>query len=195
MSQVLRCEEKEWHAAPRFLPDGLSTVSWRSEGGQATNWQGNRLVIRDLASGREREIYHPGSGQPTFSGPLEVSPDGTQIAVWTKDVEAGNKNILYLLPVAGGEPRLLYRSPEGALYSPYSYLTWTPDGQRLLITEHNTLRSISVSGGEVHDLGLKMENLQMVSLRPDGRQIAFVGGASQGATELWVMDNLFTLKK
>jgi Tol biopolymer transport system component len=196
MSQLLRCDEKEWHAAPRFLPDGRSTVSWRSEGGLITNWQGNRLVIRELATGREREIYRPGSGQPMF-GILEVSPDGTQLAVWMRDAGAGQKSVLYILPIAGGEPRVLYRSPDslGNLLYTYFFLTWTPDGQRLLFTEHNTLRSISVSGGEVRDLGLKMENLQQVRLRPDGRQIAFVRGASQGGTKLWVIDNLFTPRK
>lgn len=189
MAQFFRNCEKACHAAPRFLPDGRSIAYWRSEGAPGFDPKAATLVVADLATGREREIYRVAPGGPVMASRLEVSPDGLQLALWMKDSAPGQNGMaLYVVPVAGGEPRLLYRSATVGSY--YPDCTWTPDGQRLLLADGGTLRAIAVPGGEVRDLGLKMENLHLVQLRPDGRQIAFIGG--DYAEELWVIDNLFT---
>ncbi|MDA2924696.1 tetratricopeptide repeat protein [Acidobacteria bacterium AH-259-L09] len=182
---------------PVWSPDGrkvfyvLFTYS-RNENG--------RILVRDLATGRETELYREEEGAfenpNTFIGPPAISPDGRLLAFGAPHFPGTGAAALKVIPAAGGEPRELVRfaSPEelvrrGMNFRPGS-LAWTPDGRYLLFEkgdyEKTELWRISVDGGEPEKLG-ETEGVRRARLHPDGRQITFT--AVQGMNELWVMEN------
>ncbi|MEK7403571.1 MAG: hypothetical protein AAB225_00545, partial [Acidobacteriota bacterium] len=74
------------------------------------------------------------------------------------------------------------------------YLTFTPDGQRLLFTriknerEASELWSVPVSGGTAAPTGVAIHGLRNPVVSPDGRRLAFTGG--QGNYEAYVAEGL-----
>ncbi|MHB8645342.1 MAG: TolB family protein, partial [Thermomicrobiales bacterium] len=109
---------------------------------------------------------------PRLGPALSVSPDGTQIAfIWNKDGQFQ----LYVVPVAGGEPRQLTDDADAAQMP-----DWTPDGRSVLFRrdhdgdENTNLLLIPASGGAPHHV---TENGTTVdgspSFTPDGRTVVF----------------------
>jgi len=200
-------DEMEW---PVWSSDGKAIIYRRSD----TANDEQSLVVRDLETGRERELYR---GNPRLAGEKElstvpaqptemnnggyvgasnlaVSPDGQQLAfVWSTPTSRALK----VIPTtAGGETRelLTLQSPE-RLFQP----AWMPDGGHLLFgkgrIEGQELRlelwQISAEGGEPQYLGLAMEGLLLygLSIHPDGQRIAFTAGRNLG-DQTWVMKNV-----
>ncbi|MCZ6768032.1 MAG: hypothetical protein O7D93_02155, partial [Acidobacteria bacterium] len=151
------------------------------------------LVVRDLETGRERELYRGNPDRPAGENEqstvpaqptemdhggyvgasnLAVSPDGQQLAfVWSDFDEQGpTSRALKVIPTtAGGETRELLRvqSPE-RLFQP----AWMPDGGHVLFGkgrlqgQEPTLEiwRISAEGGEPQYLGLALEGLLLYGL-------------------------------
>ena len=109
-------------AAP--TPDGRSLVYQqlafepiprRISGAPVVSW--NELFVRDLATDPVRALTRARRAQDP-----DVSPDGRQV-VCTMTGPAGRA--LALVPMSGGEPRLLASDVAGLAYTP----AWSPDGK------------------------------------------------------------------
>ena len=205
---------------PEVTQGGMEWPVWSSDGKaifyrrwDTPNYE-QSLVVRDLETGRERELYR---GNPRAAGEneqstvpaqptemahagyfgasnLAVSPDGQQLAfVWSTPTSRALK----VIPTtAGGETRELLRvQPPERLFQP----AWMPGGGHLLFGKGRIdgqeprfeLWRISAEGGEPQYLGLAMEGLLLygLSIHPDGQRIAFTAGRSLGS-QTWVMKNV-----
>jgi Tol biopolymer transport system component len=205
---------------PEVTQGGMEWPVWSSDGKaifyrrwDTPNYE-QSLVVRDLETGRERELYRGNPrpageneqsmvpAQPTEmanagnwgASNLAVSPDGQQLAfVWS----TLTSQALKVIPTTeSGETRELLRvqSPE-RLFQP----AWMPDGGHLLFGKGRIegqeprleLWRIPAEGGEPQDLGLAMEGLLLygLSIHPDGQRIAFTAGRDLGS-QTWVMENV-----
>ncbi len=101
-------------------------------------------------------------------------------------------NVVSTIPVSGGEPRELYTLGEGTSFHWGVGLSWTPDGNHVIVgrpwdkDKTDELWMIPATGGEPRklDLGFRVRSM---ALHPDGRRIAFTKGKFNNA--VWVMEN------
>jgi Tol biopolymer transport system component len=117
------------------------------------------------------------------------SPDGSSIAFLRK-LNVGNQFGLMLMPALGGQERKLgeVSIPEtGWSYSPY--LTWTPDSQSLIITDHASAENptalflISIRTGEKQQLTFPPNRVigdHCPAVSPDGKTLAFRRAHAEG---------------
>jgi Tol biopolymer transport system component len=150
---------------------------------------------RDLRTGAERDVFTNGLPQN-----IELSPDGRYLAVKMDDWVAMTTSI-WLVPVTGGEPRLLV-SPTAneSILNAWAQMDWTPDSRALLTarkagaatelwlvdvgTAQGRKLDIDVSGWTLSEGGGPPGGF---ALSPDGRSIAFLMGKS--GAEVWAMEN------
>ena len=105
-----------------LVPEGgLFRVQW-SPDGQKLYYMKAGFAERNMASGEERTII---SVEDCTWWP-EVSPDGRYVACRTEDPST-KEWIARLFPVAGGEPRELFRAGRIA-----PTMTWLPDSSSVL---------------------------------------------------------------
>jgi len=206
---------------PEVTQGGMEWPVWSSDGtaifyrrSDTANGE-QSLVVRDLETGRERELYR---GNPRLAGEneqstvpdqptemnhegyfgasnLAVSPNGQQLAfIWSTPTS----RVLNVIPTTarGGETRELFRvQPPERLFQP----AWMPDGDQVLFGRGRIegqeprleLWRISAEGGESEYLGLAMEGLLLygLSIHPNGQRIAFTAGRNLGS-QTWVMKGL-----
>lgn len=146
-----------------------------------------QVVVVDLTSGTEREIYRIGIEGTAQIRAVHLSPDGETVAIWQMESEG---RAILIVPTEGGQAREILRGPVG-------HIAWMQDGRHLLVrmlngedsppTPATHLVRVSVETGEVVDLGFSMEMAGLMDLSPDGRLLAFIDGAA--AQEVWVMEN------
>ncbi len=201
---------------PEVIQGGMEWPVWSSDGKAMfyrRSHKSNRsqsLVVRDLETGRERELYRaalPAAlGEYVGASNLAVSPNGQRLAfVWSDfDEEGPTSTALKVITTArGGEPRELLRvQPPEVIFQP----AWMPDGGHVVFgrgrrpwpasgssgqEQRFELWRVSAEGGELQPLGLAMEGLLLygLSVHPDGRRIAFTAGRDLGS-QTWVMENL-----
>jgi TolB protein len=109
-----------YHAHPAWSPKGdqIAFVRGDAPAGRIPNISG-RLVIVDVATGREREIATP----DTVAGTLAWSPDGTRLACALR----GNFGaLLHEITVATGAARPIQFPPQGRTVSPWVDAAWNP---------------------------------------------------------------------
>ena len=174
---------------PKWSPDGKSVIFQR--GADAT--KGSSVAVRDLETGREKELYRAGSS--SFIAPnVDVSPDGRQVAL---DVLSPKQpELLMVIPTSGGEARKLLEVHPPELIGSF---TWTPDSRYILFAEgraltnepKNDLWRIRAEGGTPEKLNLAMDGLREVHFHPDGQHIVFTAGHNK--SEVWVMENFLPL--
>jgi Tol biopolymer transport system component len=176
-----------------------ATVQW-ARGGKAIAYRREhpgapaQIVIRDIETGREEEVYRPPVGGVVNS--FALSPDGQWVVFRSYD-EATRVTALNVIPSAGGAPRELVRAEKGENIPGFTPLVWSPDGSHILFTKGGApgqgltfgLWRVPAQGGEPQEVGLTMEFLREVRLHPDGRQIAFAAG-QPSSPEVWVLENL-----
>jgi len=151
--------------------------------------KGGTIVVRDLATRRERELFNfkQTGGRPDLS----VSPNGEHLAIVT------GRSRLQMIPVAGGAPRepVTLKDPQ-SIQGPFA---WTPDGKSLLfqVAEGQgsySLHRMNAEGGDSEKLWESKDLIAgSVSIHPDGKRIA-ISTLTQ-VTEIWVMENLRQLVK
>ncbi len=184
-----------------FSPVPLSSgaIGWRpawsrdgkamfyQQGFTAAKGKGFCIVVRDLETGQERELYSA-ADPARFASATTLSPDGQQLAFV---VGVAGADVLKVLPAAGGEARDLLPGMRLPFPAP---IAWAPDGRSVLsVRQPNSQDSrtelwlIPVQGGEPRKLGLTAENMSDLSVHPDGRHIAFTAGHDR--SEVWVMEN------
>jgi Tol biopolymer transport system component len=142
------------------------------------------LTRRDLATGEERELYQTASSRDGVRS-LVLSPDGRQLAFLVDDKDGTS---LRSIPVEGGEGLELVRSR-----SQIPLCAWMRNSRRVLYLQPNAgsgtrLMAVASNGGAPIYTGLEMSQLGPLSVHPNGRRIAFVGGAY--SAELWAITNI-----
>jgi dipeptidyl aminopeptidase/acylaminoacyl peptidase len=116
----------------------------------------------------------------------QFSPDGSQLAYFTFDLEAGEASIL-IRDMASGETRTL---ETGLAWSVNP--VWAPDGESLAFTGADGMRgvwdiySVSAEGGEARALTQTPEREFHPHLSPDGERLVFI--RMEGGSEVWLME-------
>ena len=197
---------------PRWSPDGtqIAFLSTRSDTAQ--------IYIIPVDGGEARAVTSLKQG---VGGGIAWSPDGDQIAFTAVPIEEPRDpakpyrvtrhvyrfngmeylddvvQSLYVIDVAGGEPR---RLTEDRLM--YSEPQWSPDGTEILVSTsmipdiHNTFFSrlgvFNVASGAVRELLPNWGNQGAAAWTPDGQKIAFTGQPSGfpigTKDDLWIVN-------
>jgi Tol biopolymer transport system component len=162
------------------------------------------FIERDLASGVERELIRGNLGLPY------LSPDGRYFVASDIDLSTPSKSIV-LVPVAGGEPRVLMRvalpqsivdqamTSRNLLALPRLDVLWAPDS-RSLVLQH-TFDDLHerwwapVDGREPPkrvSLGVKVPTLGSVRVHPDGRRMAITVREQRvwRPADVWVIESV-----
>jgi Tol biopolymer transport system component len=165
--------------------------------------EAGQIIERDLSSGAERVVAErviapaPGGLAMVFES-LFLSPDTRYIAFGQalqssspSSHTPGNNapNALFIVPTTGGTPRELFRG--------VGRVVWTSDSRALLALkvppDRQELWVVPIDGSAPRNLGIEVHDSTgqiPFSLRPDGRQIAFVAGdASPSSSEIWRIEN------
>ncbi len=135
---------------PEVIQGGMEWPVWSSDGKAIfyrRSHKSNRsqsLVVRDLETGRERELYRaalPAAlGEYVGASNLAVSPNGQRLAfVWSDfDEEGPTSTALKVITTArGGEPRELLRvQPPEVIFQP----AWMPDGGHVVFGRGRAVR-------------------------------------------------------
>jgi Tol biopolymer transport system component len=146
-----------------------------------------RIVSQNLTSGEEKQLYSS-DDRTLFS----ISPDGQRLAL----INQNKKKMLQVMPVSGGEPRVLLRFEETG--NNYSSIEWSADGKYIFFvklhpTKENTqiaLWRIGADGGDPEELNLIMSNYQDLRAHRDGQHLLFdSSGLVRKSPAIWVMEN------
>ncbi len=189
IARVLRCDPGERINAGGYGADGKYFFA------RGNTKEGfSQIVVRDLESGEERELYR----FPTLERGIGIalSPDGRWLSF--ENAGWGGVRSLRIMPASGGDAKEVWSFGETKRGTPGGNLTWTPDGRYIVFSapQPSDLRvwdlwRIPVEGGKPEKMGLqKTWGIGSLTIRPDGRRIAFAnrGGASTDS-ELWVLEN------
>lgn len=157
--------------APNWLPDG-NTLLYNA---------GGSLWLFDLASGESRKV-DTGSAARCNNDHV-LSPDGRQVGLSSAGPEG--RSLVYVVPLSGGEPRLV--TPVGP-----SYLHgWSPDGTTLAYCAERggefDIYTMPVEGGEETRLTDAPGLDDGPEYSPDGQHIWF-NSVRSGLMQVWRMD-------
>ncbi len=166
--------------------------SFRALGERKSNL--SRIVVQDRNRGEQREIYRFPRLERRI--PMALSPDGRWLSFM--NYGWGAERALRIIPVSGGEARVIWNFGEMKAGTPGGYHTWTPDGRYILISapdladlKHWVLWRVPVEGGKPERAGLERDwGIYSLTVRLGGRQLAFDGrGGPSGLSEVWVMEH------
>jgi Tol biopolymer transport system component len=155
----------------------------------------SQIVVRDLKSGEERELYR----FPTLERGIDIalSPDSRRLSF--VNYAWGAVRSLRIMPASGGDAREVWSFGETKQGTPGVDHTWTPDGRYILFSapDQSNLQNwelwrVPLEGGKPEKMGLQRRwGFWDLTVRPDGRQLTFAGrGGASSDSELWVMENL-----
>lgn len=194
-----------------WAPDGkrLALELWELKAGQRLPVAQGLWLISADGSGLTQLYSSYDPAQNTWEVYLGGwSPDGKHLTFWegrflSPSFQADGLR-LFILPLSGGEPRLVGRT----LVFP-DFLAWSPQGDRLVFVEggpretwlNKQMAAMVAVSGERIALSQDMSRAELSPVwSPDGGQIAFVSGPSGlylpeefaqakgvGARRLWVM--------
>lgn len=167
---------------------------WTRQLIEAPNWSRDGAHLYFNGGGRLYRIQHDGTGgEPTvldtgFATRLNndhgISPDGTQLVI-SDQSQGDRKSRLYILPIAGGVPRLILDA------APSYWHGWSPDGTTLAYcAERNgeyDVYTIPVTGGAEKRLTQAKGLDDGPDYSPDGKTIYFNSDRT-GRMQLWQMN-------
>ncbi|NQU84424.1 MAG: PD40 domain-containing protein [Mariniphaga sp.] len=187
---------------PKSSNTVLQVMQWSGDGksfymGRTSNSNKiHQIVIRDLESGTEKELYRVSPNDLLFY-PINInhiihSPDGKWLSFTIR-----KEKELKIMPVAGGEPRVLYKCEQED--DNIDGFRWSPDGKYIFWVLEQPKQNkcsiwrIPIEGGETQKI-LEMNNIPTQSIRklsihPNGQQIAFQSVSPFEDSEVWVMEN------
>ena len=187
---ILKCKpQEEFIAELDVFPDAKRIVYSKSMKRKAGKGNVMNIVVRDIQSGKEKEIYRKeNASQPKH---VALSPDGKWVAFEDK-IPPWTLNVI---KATGGELRELLRMNSGESLNSFD---WKPDSREIFFTKLkkgiiNQLWRVSLEGGEPQRIELSMKGMREFCFHPDGKRIAF--SAAYRETEVWIMENLLLLKK
>ncbi len=141
------------------------------------------LVLRDLQSGSEKELYSQESDQNVL-GPMALSADGKQLVLRDgRNIKDGKQiELLVRIPTSGGNTEILmekvFNDTQGIWRPPG--LTWTLDGKYLIFgrlykypDNRIVMYRFSIDEKKVKEMGLTMDRVANVSVHPDGNKLVF----------------------
>jgi Tol biopolymer transport system component len=160
----------------------------------------SQIVVHDLLSGEERELFRYPRVERTIN--IAISPDGR----WLSFLNAGwgGTRSLNIMPASGGDVKEIWSFGETKQGMPTYNHTWSPDGRYILFSANDTTKMqvwdlwrVPVEGGKPEKMGLQRTwGIIHLTVRPDGRQLAFAGrGGSSMDSELWVLENFLPTEK
>lgn len=180
-SLLFELPRESYGPSPAWSADGRAVIYTYPKDGQIL------LRERVLASGAERILFRDNAQN------MAPSPDGRSIAFTYATGKDVIENRLVVMPVEGGEPRLVTAARQPEIIALDS-VAWTADGRQLLYVTSGadgsgSLWRVPAAGGEPQKLGVPVQG-PFVSLRvhPDGRRIIFTSG--ERSSEIWVLENL-----
>jgi Tol biopolymer transport system component len=188
INRILRCGPDERLSGGAYGPGGQHFF------GRSTMTSGSsQIVVLDLESGDTRELYRL-EGETRID--LALSPDGR----WLSFINGGRavERSLRIMPASGGDAREAWSFGKMKQGTPSINHTWAPDGRYILFGTMDpfdlpawSLWRVPVEGGPPEKMGLQRRwGIWSVTVRPDGRQLAFAGrGGASTDSELWVMEN------
>jgi Tol biopolymer transport system component len=154
----------------------------------------SEIVVRDLESGAERIQFKFPSLERGVG--LAFSPDRKWLSF--ANYGWGGVRSLRVMPAGGGDPREIWNFGEIKAGMPNIYHAWSPDGRSIVFGAPDPkdlpsweLWRVPVEGGQPEKIGMTRRwGLWNLTIRPDGRQLAFAGrnGASS-LSELWILEN------
>ena len=182
------------------LSDVVGNAVWSADGTEILYGRRNTAIVaRTIETGAERVVVDVsaegflGRGNTQTFG---VSPDGRAIAfrvVRPVKEEGPGVGILRVQVLGGAAKDLFSVEPSEGI----EFQDWSPDSRSVLFTRfaqkdrrNRTLWRIDVNGGEPRSMGLTMDGLREVRVRPDGRLMTFTAGDSQW--EVWSMENFLS---
>lgn len=171
---------------PRWSTDGTSIYYRQQNRGGVP---GVSHVVRDLASGNERELIRRNELDSVF-----LSPDGRYIATTSRD-QVAKTNTVLLIPTAGGEAREVLRVN---LDARGPIMSWARDSRSFLYrsTVPKELWQIPIEGTPKNLGPTSGEIPPYPAAHPDGRQIAYAAyppiQADAGEPGVWVMENFLS---
>ncbi len=168
--------------APNWTRDGAALI-FNQDGGL------KRWPLDDGVHPNDRTVPLATNATPIATGAQTkcnndhgLSPDGTQIAI--SDSSADGKSHVYVLPVAGGTPRLVTRD------GPSYWHGWSPDGSTLAFTGQRggefDIYTIPVAGGAEKRLTTAPGLDDGPEYSPDGQWIYF-NSERTGHMQIWRM--------
>jgi dipeptidyl aminopeptidase/acylaminoacyl peptidase len=141
----------------------------------------SRLIWFDRAGQRLGSV-----GPIADHGNLEISPDGTRVAVAVTDVARATRDI-WFYHLASGERTQFTSDPADE-----NWLIWSPDGARVLLNSF-TRERLSLLEGPSTDASKGMpvlggdEGKWPVSWSPDGRYVLYVTNNDRTSNDIWVL--------
>ena len=119
-------------------------------------------------------------------GNIELSPDGTRVAVAVTDGARASRDI-WMYNIGSGERTQFTSDP-----SDENWLIWSPDGARVLLNsfarDHLTLFEAPSSGASERTRVLESEEGKWpVSWSPDGRFVLYVTNNNRTSNDIWVL--------
>jgi len=206
MRQLTRARPGEHDVDPAGSRDGKRIVFTSTRGGSTGVWQmriaaaraericdgdqaelspdgrriafrrAGRIVIRELAGGKERPVTP--AGWSNCSGPA-WSPDGRTLAFARL---ARGANAIFTVPAGGGEPRKVY-GKRGACEPHFS-----PDGKRIVYETETHVCTIRPDGSDNRPVTYYGGVQRFGRYSPDGKRIVFCQAPSpRGPWELYVV--------
>jgi dipeptidyl aminopeptidase/acylaminoacyl peptidase len=172
----------------RLTPDGSTLIYVRTTCRVDPNG-GVAVVERNLRTGVERDVF-TGTG---LGGDIDVSPDGTHVAVKQLD-GASRTTRLLVIPFKAGAPREVLTAKEPDLLGA---VEWAPDSKRLVVGQRvssETMVSIVPTDGSPSkkldlgpDFGRSDGGGSGFRVSRDGRIALLVGSNSR---EVWALENI-----
>jgi beta-lactamase regulating signal transducer with metallopeptidase domain/Tol biopolymer transport system component len=164
-----------------------SISEWSRDGKTIFYTSRNRLIRRELKSGKEKQLYE----KDRLARALDLSPDGKRLVFVVEASNEARASIL-TIPVSGGEATELCRFQEskGGIRVARQ-LTWTPDGNYVLFVRNeekgSTVWRVSSGGGDPEVIWTSKDRLAGLSVHPEGDRIAVSSYLQEQS--IWVMEN------
>jgi Tol biopolymer transport system component len=199
---ILRIDAQSGEASAVITGEGLQVVSggWSPDGSKVYFNRIDGVAERDIASGSERMVHREAGGLRL----AHLSPDRRHVfGIGAFDPSTQSAGFV-VVPVAGGQPRELFRVSASEGFSPGPF-QWTPDSRAILAIQNVGSRKelwlVPAAGGPHRKLDID-PNIWFAgttggrdngfSLSPDGRSIAFQTG--NAAAEVWALEHFLPTK-
>jgi hypothetical protein len=165
------------------VSDSLQAPNWTPDNKALIYNRNGKLYRFDLAD-KEPSLIDTGSATHNNNDHV-ISPDGQWIGISNHVKEDGNKSIVFVVPIDGGQPRRI--TAQGNSY----FHSWSPDGRELIFTgERNKLFDIYriwLEGGDETRITDGQGLNDGPEYSPDGKYIFFNSTRGGGKMQIYRM--------